>query len=564
MAQAPALSKEEKNVKKKLLILIAMLLCVVTVLASCASTLKFRKLVGDGAFTDEAPTLTSATRLDMKGTAENTGDLVVFRDTDLLTGLTTHTAYNLATGATLCIVSDSDTVTESASVTVRHRVELVELRNTALAVVSTTTETVGQVDGAPQSERTCDVKVLTAIGKEVVVLTDVAPNQVSNAWAAEDLFCIADKVYRITEEGDVDFTFEWNDLRRKPINEMGRSLITKYGDYYITINDEGIAIYDGVLNLVMTHWVPSYGLATARVFVLANGNVLVQYWVPQDPLSEEYDMLWEGDKCDLYSYRIDAKSGKVKELKTDYLVAKVWDITEMDFYHERVENLAVIHEIEDQRVDISRSAGKLVSLGNSGKIDGYVEELIPNMAPELPVQVSTNRWILTDLAERQFLVNERGDVIGEVTGIDLGKARPDFFLLNNKIYDWDLNVKADLAEEKLVGDYKVMDHGVLFGAEGKETKLYAGGEVKTIIDRVTAEAGKRIVQHVSSSLYVIIDIAVAGVVKYELYNDIGILLTVVDNVSIDPNGIVYTAESTNAVLIKARDGADHTVYYRIA
>ena len=41
--------------KKKLLVLVAMLLCVVTVLASCASSMKFEKVAGDGTYNDETP-----------------------------------------------------------------------------------------------------------------------------------------------------------------------------------------------------------------------------------------------------------------------------------------------------------------------------------------------------------------------------------------------------------------------------------------------------------------------------------------------------------------------------
>ena len=69
--------------KKKLLVLVAMLLCVVTVLASCASSMKFGKIVGDGTYNDENPTLTTSAKLDVKGeysSALSKGDLAVFVD----------------------------------------------------------------------------------------------------------------------------------------------------------------------------------------------------------------------------------------------------------------------------------------------------------------------------------------------------------------------------------------------------------------------------------------------------------------------------------------------------
>ena len=109
--------------KKKLLVLVAMLLCVVTVLASCASTMKFEKIVGDGTYNDENPTLTAAGKIDVKGTYNvglSDGDLAIFVDTNAETQLPTYTVYNLATGAVVYTVSDSEKTEGGVTTTVEH------------------------------------------------------------------------------------------------------------------------------------------------------------------------------------------------------------------------------------------------------------------------------------------------------------------------------------------------------------------------------------------------------------------------------------------------------------
>lgn len=545
--------------KKKLLVLVAMLLCVVTVLASCASSMKFEKVVGDGTYNDENPTLTAVAKLDLKGTpdlSESAGDLVLFVDYNAETELSTYTVYNLATNATVWTGTESKTESGENSTEVNYYVNLMEQWDTVLVVVSTVTitRTADDVDYA------YDYKLLTSTGAEIVSVTDVQDKALAEPWFVEDLICIDGKVYRIADDGTVAHAFDWSELRGEPDEDIG-----KVGDFYLgEMDDMGIAIYDASLNLITTYYVPSYAVGNTDAHVLSNGNILVQYSVAQDIMAEDYDYIEDMTKYNLCSLLINAETGKVKELKLDYVIDEVWAYEADDedwYFNEKIENVAWVNYIVDQRIDYRNAATKMVSLTNKGKVAGVIDNLIPNMGNDELWHVATNRWVAENMVGQLFLLNEKGEILGEVTGIDNGNA--NFFTLNGKIYDWDLNVKLNLVEQK-ADDYEIMAHSVLFENEDGEWKLYINGEVKTLIDKATAEAGKRELIILSDALYVIIDTATEGTVKYEIYNDAGTLLTTVDNATLDLGApIIYTADSNNAVLIVGTDAELKTVYYRV-
>lgn len=556
--------------KKKLLVLVAMLLCVVTVLASCASSMKFEKVVGDGTYNDENPTLTTTAKLDVKGEIEledSEGDLVLFEDFDAETGNTTYTVYNVALGKTIWTGTTSETEPDANGnyTAVDYEVNFMEQWDATLISVMTMNLTATKTEDGYDYDTKMDIKAMAADGTEFVSITDVKENQMANSWFVEDLICLNGKVYRIADDGSVAAAFDWSDLRGEPDEDL-----EKVGAFYFEELDEGLAVYDASLNLISTYYLPSY-TTEGDYYVLSNGNVLIQYAVAQDIMTEDYDYLDGMGKYNLHSFLLNAENGKLKELKLDFVVEEVWayDANDEDwYYNEKIENVAWVSYIVDQRIDTNDEAIKMVALSNNGKEVGVIDGLIPNMAPYCLELVATNRWIAWNMQEEAFLLNEKGEILGEVTGIDWEDMNENFFVLNYKIYDWDLNVKVDLVEQKIEDDYTIMDHSVLFENEDGEQKLYVNGEVKTLIDKATAEAGKRELVVLSDALYVIIDTATEGKVKYELYNDIGTLLTAIDNAIFTPDCLIYTADSNNAVLIAGMsvpaEGEDSVVvYYRV-
>lgn len=542
-----------------------MLLCVVTVLASCgASTMKFEKVVGDGTYNDENPTLTQAAKLELKGELEKIedyqGDLVLLKDTSTETFLSTYTVYNVATNATVWTGTESRSATGDNYTAVTYEVAIEEVYHTSIVLVMKTT--VDYVDGHPKDPR-YDYQCLTATGAEIFSLTDVDMENMADGWMVEDLLCMDGKVYRIADDGSVAYAFDWSELRHTPDEDL-----KKVGDFYFDIasTSTSILIYNATLDLVTTYARPSYiDGDDFEFYALANGNVLVQYIENLGEFAEDYDFMKDGKKYDLHSFLINAESGKIKELKLDFYIQDIGfrntNNEDTWCFNEKIENIASGYFIEDQRLNTTYMVGKVVSLTNKGKIAGVIDDLIPNMKAGYMWQVATNRWVVFNLANECFLINEKGEVLGEITNaIRNGYNNSNAVVINNKIYDWDLNMKLDLTKEKVDSDdVEIMNHSVLFKNEDGEWKLYINGEVKTLINKATAEEGKRTLTKLSKALYMITDTATEGTTKYEIYNDAGTLLTTVESMP----EIVFAADSNKAVLFTCEDAEGKTVYYRV-
>lgn len=596
--------------KKKLLVLVAMLLCVVTVLASCASSMKFEKVVGDGAYNDENPTLTTAAKVDVKGTRYDAeGDLIVFKDTAEETGLNTWTVYNLATGASVWTATETKSEAGATTTRVRYSVVLYTYEDVSWFKVTTTTTATTVVENAADDVDVDKAYSLRdAKGAEFATST----NKGSSVVTLLDLIRFDGKVYRIAKDATIAYAFDYSDVAALP------AVQTKVGDYYYAMGEGFAAVYDSSLNLVVYHTPHSETDGDVMYHVLNNGNVLLQYTLEESDYTEDYDLKMDGGYVTVYSYLLNVETGKVSELNLDYLV---WNVVARQsdddqwIYNEKVENLAVVVYFEDERVDYSTTARKLVSLSNKGKIKGEVN-LIDNQAPVAPELVANNRWIVSDLAGNKFLLNEEGDVMANVTAMKDYNA--SYIMLNGKIYDWDLNVKYDMVNND-VTLLDTLEHGVLMTNDDGETLLYVNGEVKTLINKDnkgkqevemlvvgTEEVWTEIdhdeywdLQHdgdpdtvvreryiqnrgyvyerydgldeiYSDAIFAIVKVADDGKVTYDICNDAGAVVTTINGTDIDLTTIAYvgTADSTNAMMIKgtsipAEGETAKTVYYRI-
>ena len=578
--------------KKKLLVLVAMLLCVVTVLASCASSMKFEKVAGDGTYNDENPTLTTFAKVDVKGTMVTArGDLVIFEDVNTETGVSSYTVYNLATGAVVYTAADSEKTEGNVTTTVEHEFEINTQWDTTWFMVFVETEVVTVVEGEePKEEEHTTVSLRDAKGNEFATATDIY--DLDDIETVLDLIIYNEKAYRIADDGSIAHAFDYSALRDVP------ELYTKLGDYYYapiqvygnSITEVGVQVYNSSLELVAYYEKPSYISSNTRAVYapLNNGNVLIQYSVLENDMAEDYTYIANGSKYTLYTFVLNVEKGTAKEISLDYVVMEMviardaradykMDYWKMYGLNQEIENLAIVCPIEDERVNMNDSAAKVAAMTNKGKVDGFIDGFIDNMQPGAVFQVATNRWIVENLSGQMFLLNEKGEVLGEISNIDMedlmeavfeGEGVKPYFVLNNKIYDWDLNVKYDMHENKIESKVELA-HSILMTNEDGATLLYTNGEVKTLIDKATAEAGKREIKKISDVLYAIKDTATEGKTKYEIYNDAGTLLITIEDAVIDLNAcIVKTADSNNAVLISgmsipAEGETAKVVYYRV-
>ena len=570
--------KENHKMKKRLFALTAMMLCIVMALSSCslfASGVKFKNFVDKDYQPDVDPSLTTLEKLDISGNLDDSdgvsklGNVIILQGRNKTTDRTTFTVYNVATNKVIWkgenyvekLPDGEETVSYSLQ---KKTVYLDDAVNevTCLVIVVKETRTVTSF-----SKTVYDVTVWAENGTEVVTLKDVDRSKVLNSiWTAADLFSIQEKVYRLSKDGSAEFAFDWSSARTKPTGYL-----TKAGDYYIDYHTHSyqysVSIYDSCLNTVATYMPPVYdvidetslGDLRETSHVLSNGNVIVQYIVGQDVMAEKFDFILLGGKYTMHTVMLEAKTGKLKELKLDYILEEVMfgeALKDMGVNKE-IENVAVGYPIEDQRINQNATAAKLISLKNDGKIAGVLELPIMGMTVEDGITaVAHNRWVIEAVNGRTYLVNENGDVIGE--DFDVSNRNGDLFLMGNRIYNWDMDVICDLTGENIESIY-VMNHGVFFKTKEGAYKLFANGELKTIADENAASDGKRMVRYLCSGAYVIIDASDPAGTKYEIYNDVGVLL---DTVVLSGTPEVFKTTYNGAILLRSHIGSE-IVYYRI-
>ncbi len=568
--------------KKRLLVLTAMMLCVVMALSSCSlftSTVKFKNFVDKDYTPDVNASRTTAGKVDISGNlnedagGDKLGNVIVLQGTNKTTKRTTHTIYNVATNKVIWSGENSVTKIADGEETVNYTLQKKTVYlDDAVNEVTCVVIVVKEIRTVTSFSKTVyDVSVWTEDGTEIVTLKDVDENKVLDSiWTAADLFSIQEKVYRLSKDGGAEFAFDWSSARQKPTGYL-----TKAGDYYVDYTrynyDYSVSIYDNCLNTVLTYAPPMYDVfetdipsfdLTNSSHVLSNGNVIVQYVVGQDIMAKKYDFILLGGKYNLHTVLLDVETGKVKELKLDYIIEEVkfGPATEDMGVGQEVENVAIAYPIEDGRINQNGIAAKLLSVRNDGKIEGALELPLSGMTVENGITaVAHNRWLINTINGRSYIVDENGDVVGE--DFDVTQRNGELFLMDNRIYNWNLDVICDLTKENIEEIY-IMDHSVFFKTRAGAYKLFANGELKTIADEDAASDEKRIVKYLCQGAYMVMDASDAAGTKYEIYNDLGVLL---DTIVGGSTPEVFKTTYNGAILLRTRvtGSATEVVYYHI-
>lgn len=566
--------------KKNLFAIAAMMLCMVMLLSSCSllsGNIQFKKFIDKDYQPDIDASRTTLEKLELGGTVNinemnaRMGNVIILQGKNPTAKHATYTIYNIATNKVIWQGENSVTKFDGGEETVEYTLqkEIVYIDDEAVCLVVVTKQT-RTVTSLSKSE--CDVTVWAEDGTELVTLKDVDKSKTLNSiWTAADLFSIQEKVYRVSKDGSAEFAFDWISSRKKP-----SSSFKKAGEYYVDFvyhsEEYSVSIYDSSLNTVIAYIPPVYDILTSdsslfdlptHTHILSNGNVIVQYVVGQDIMAKKYDFLLLGGKYNLHTVLLEAKTGKIKDLELDYIIQMVMfgaEIEDMGV-HKDVENVAIAYPIEDGRINQSGSAAKLLSLKNNGKSAGALEFSIAGVTVQYGITaLAHNRWLLNTVNGRSYIVDENGNIVGE--DFNVRQRNGDLFLMDNRIYDWNLDVKCDLNDED-IDEIHVMDHSVFFRTKEGAYKLYANGELKTLATEKDGTEGKRWVKYLCSGLYLIMDASDAAGTKYEIYNDTGVLLSTITGVGSTPE---FCAKSNDGVILlcaHAKGSATDMVYYRI-
>lgn len=248
-----------------------------------------------------------------------------------------------------------------------------------------------------------------------------------------DTVILDGKVYRAAD-GNLAYAFDYNTLGMSP------SIQGRNGDYYYGFAGHTAYIYDLSFKLCVKHELPDYANVVSHAALLG-GNMLIQYFYDADPYSDDYDYINGEDKYILKTLLIKAKSGDVKEIDCDYLLSTLYNSEHSVEKYGIKDDYAVTGEarlIEDRRLGntvyvYADEDGKIKELG---RINGSSIAQISRLAEDV--------WAAATIDEAIYLVNEVGDVIGDVSNASLYGG---YLAHDGKLYNNDLTVLYDYEAE---------------------------------------------------------------------------------------------------------------------
>ena len=399
---------------KKIISLTALILCMAMLLASCSfSGMSFKKFYKDAEY--QAPKQFSTSKqiatIDGLTFEEASGDLLLFTTNDGKG----YRIYNAKTDAIILTFSTENAYTEFFTVFDTTFVKVTETK------ITDTTTTY--------------VRIYNTKGELVADSKDPTDESITTML---DFFKFNGTIYRVNENGSASVYSSYY-LPNFP------AIAEKTENYYYTSGTNEVSVYDNDLNFVFYWEFPSENITNRGIFLLEDGVLLAQGTerLPND--AKKYDYASSGTKYNIVSYILNVEKDKVKEVNLDYKVTSTFNMDSIDSYNEDeesssipVDNYALVKFINDHRLD---SRDTPVTIKNSGD----TVEIAPEF-DSLPTMVTENRWIYTKHNGEQYLIDENGDVIGNITGTTAADRNDKFIRIGQKLYDYDLELVYDAKE----------------------------------------------------------------------------------------------------------------------
>ena len=398
-------------------------------------------------------------------------------------------------------------------------------------------------------------------------LYDVTGNAVAsqnNCPAPEDtcdLVYFDGAYYRLKKNGTLSKAFSWSALAMRPYPDV------KYGEYYYALDNEMIVVYDTSLQIVSSYEMPVNALAVGmtNTTILENGNMLVQYLVPEPDDAKKYSFTVIGAnaggmtmmKVTLETVLIKAKNGKAKSINCDYffvddVICEAFDADELEglkpsclawgveFDKDTVLNLASLDE----------ELLTLVSINKKGKVKALKQ--FENEKVTYIEMVAKNRWVVETATGHEYLIDESAEVLGDIASAY--NYHETFFMGDDgKVYNWSIKEQYNFRAQKQTV-YNYMNNAIVFRGEEGEYTLYYDGKTSTI---VAAGSRTQSLDRVASNYYVIRNTESLET-SYTFYNEAGAELKTLRR----SYSQVYSFE--DYVLIKTTNSDNEDIYYRIS
>ncbi len=222
------------------------------------------------------------------------------------------------------------------------------------------------------------------------------------------------------------------------------------GNYGYVRNGSSIYVYD------LTEWIdcvyvaeaPSYWVGV-KAFVLANGNILTQASVRLPDDAVNYDYLTEDSeqktaKYDIVYTVIDPLTGTQTAVEFGYMITGE---VNKEAYTENALNVFTVNPVKNRRIDENQTL-TLVTDNNMNVLYSY--KAVALGQNESKMQLVADGLFLSEIVygdgtTSDIIVNQAG----EITYLPRNyQAIGGFVLASDKVYDWQMNLKLDLAENE--------------------------------------------------------------------------------------------------------------------
>ncbi len=396
------------------------------------------------------------------------------------------------------------------------------------------------------------------------ILYDATAQEVAKSEIASDVEVVADYIifdyvaYTADKDGKLTKAFDVPEY-------MNVDFIVYYNDVYFYSGDEsGVYVYDTQFNRVSAWFVPEYDDASIYdldMFILNNGDILVQYMVVLDEDAAKYDITIVKDgetlKLDLVSVLVSAKNGKAKTLELEYVIDNLesnYDLYDEDeddnVFTDGFENIAYISPIVDGKILKSPADKDVVLMNNKAKITKSLK-VVDYQVAEVPTKISDGRYAVSTLDGGMVVIDEKGKVIHSINNFDFSNIVGAYFIGERAIYDMNLEVAYDLAVKnveviQVIGDTIFVKKGT-----DKEYSIISlcDGEEKTVYT-YTKDTKKEF--KFADGMYYLVD--EDG--NYEYFNEKGESLVKITA----EHAVFATSEEYGVVVFKTADILDAKYY----
>lgn len=426
---------------KKIILVMALLLCVILVCTSCGKDLSPAELYENVPYEDSYPTLTTVESIvDLYDynydSSKSSGDLLFLLDKDG----ENYKVYNAKTASVVLSGSDDDNEVSVFSV---YGINFIKVVSEFSDEKDTTT-------------------IYNANGTSVASATDYSALDVA---VSLDMFEFDDVIYRVDEDGNVEEVCE------SVFFDIG-SYDCKTTDHYFVIDDNEITAYDLDLNNVFYWEYNNDNCEEMEIFVLSDKYVLAQGLIELAQDESDYDVFMDGEKYDLVSIILNVKSGKEKEVDLNYFVNNIAAFADQvtTYAYEAL-----------QLPDGADVFANVTYIENKSVIDDevYVTLKPKNAKIEKTVaaeyeyfyRVAEDIWFLYYKNGESVLADDKGDVIAKFENYD--KMTASYIVANGKIFDLTLTELYDLDSNNMTV-HATLAHNIILADDEGDKYLFSG------------------------------------------------------------------------------------------